>query len=256
MVNQKSGKWKCTGGRDGKQTHGECVNYRDKCDTCGLPRPQEENAQPQEEEIPEPEVISLPGSCEEHQTLENDLPEETSGGLSEVDREESKPREFDYREFLEEDIEKHKLEKPIIATIIAIIVGVISICGLWIFFQFISKPKTSEEYCDKPIAKAQQRIKYYQSYKKDDDIDIRVEAQLRLKQGLNELQEEYDNQQRPVCIEEILWKIKHTYAVEVLASSGQLQQAIDLLEEIGPSYSKYEDVKKILKQLKALVGLW
>jgi len=41
-----------------------------------------------------------------------------------------------------------------------------------------------EAGCDKPLAKVQPRIRYYQGRKKDADIDIRVEAELALKQGL------------------------------------------------------------------------
>ncbi len=75
-----------------------------------------------------------------------------------------------------------------------------------------------------------------------------MEAELALKQGLVDLQKEYDMQGKLECLEETLSKLKHTYAVEILASSGQLGKAREMLKEIPSSYSDYPEVEKKLQQ--------
>jgi PIN domain len=50
--------------------------------------------------------------------------------------------------------------------------------------------------------------------------------------------------------EQRLSRLKHKYAIEVLASSGQTAEAVKMLSEISPSYSDYKNVKKSLTKLK------
>lgn len=52
--------------------------------------------------------------------------------------------------------------------------------------------------------------------------------------------------------EQRLSRLKHKYAIEVLASSGQTAEAVKMLEEISPRYSDYKNVKKSLTKLKKL----
>ncbi|BAY48871.1 hypothetical protein SAMD00079811_65000 [Scytonema sp. HK-05] len=49
--------------------------------------------------------------------------------------------------------------------------------------------------------------------------------------------------------EQRLSRLKHKYAIEVLASSGQKAEAVKMLKEVSPKYSEFGDVKKWIKKL-------
>ena len=73
-----------------------------------------------------------------------------------------------------------------------------------------------------------------------------------LRQSLNELQTLKNQQALRLDKEgeQRLSRLKHKYAIEVLASSGQKAEAVKMLEEIPQSYSDYKNVKKSLIKLK------
>ena len=69
-----------------------------------------------------------------------------------------------------------------------------------------------------------------------------------LKKNDDKLEKKYKNNEQRDCLVEYLSTIRYKYAVEVLASSGQLQEAIDLLKKIPDSYSQIEKVKEKLQE--------
>ncbi|MEO1378465.1 MAG: hypothetical protein AAFW70_30220, partial [Cyanobacteria bacterium J06635_10] len=108
-------------------------------------------------------------------------------------------------------------------------------------------PQTTEEICDRAIAKAHAGIQNYKNYRKDNK-NISSNAILQLKQTLDELEKQYQENEQPDCLEENLGRIMHIYAIEVLASSGQKQEAIDLLNKVPDSYSNIGAVKERLNK--------
>ena len=108
-------------------------------------------------------------------------------------------------------------------------------------------PKTKEQTCDRAIANAQAGIQNYQSIKNNNE-NISSKAISILKQTLDEIEIQYQNNKQPVCLEEYLGRVRHKYAVEVLASSGQQQEAIDLLKKVPSSYSQIEAVEQKLQE--------
>jgi hypothetical protein len=50
--------------------------------------------------------------------------------------------------------------------------------------------------------------------------------------------------------EQRLSRLKHKYAIEVLASSGQKAEAVKMLKEISANYSEYKDVEKWIAKLE------
>lgn len=107
--------------------------------------------------------------------------------------------------------------------------------------------ETIEKICNQAIANAQAGIQNSQIIKENNNQNISSEAISTLKQTLDELETQYQNSKQP-CLEEYLGIVRHKYAVEVLASSGQLQEAIDLVKTIPDSYSKIEKVKEQLQK--------
>jgi PIN domain len=77
-----------------------------------------------------------------------------------------------------------------------------------------------------------------------------------LRQSLNELQTIKNQQALRLDKEgeQRLSRLKHKYAIEVLASSGQKAEAVKMLEEIPQSYSEYKNVKKSLVKLQRMSG--
>lgn len=74
-----------------------------------------------------------------------------------------------------------------------------------------------------------------------------------LKKALYALQEfQTKNNLVDEDVENYLYKLKHKYAVEVLASSGQITEAVTMLKEIPSSYSKIEQVKRWLEKNRAM----
>ena len=111
----------------------------------------------------------------------------------------------------------------------------------------ITPPKTKEQICDRAIANAQAGIQNYQSIKNNNE-NISSKAISTLKRTLDEIETQYQNNEQPVCLEEYLGRVRHKYAVEVLASSGQQQEAIDLLQKVPDSYSQIKAVKQKLQE--------
>jgi len=107
--------------------------------------------------------------------------------------------------------------------------------------------KTKEQICNGAIANAQAGIQNYQSIKNNNE-NISPKAISTLKRTLDEIETEYQNNEQPVCLEEYLGRVRHKYAVEVLASSGQQQEAIDLLKKVPNSYSQIKAVKQRLQE--------
>lgn len=72
--------------------------------------------------------------------------------------------------------------------------------------------------------------------------------QLSLKVPLNILQELKNKQGNKLDAqgEQILSRLKHKYAIKVLASSGQLTEANSMLRQIPSTYSDIGSVKKWL----------
>lgn len=110
-----------------------------------------------------------------------------------------------------------------------------------------TQEQTTDKICDGAIAKVQAGIQNYQSIKNNNE-NISSKAISTLKQTLDQLETQYQNNKQPVCLEEYLGRVRHKYAVEVLASSGQQQEAIDLLNKVPDTYSQIEAVKQRLKQ--------
>jgi PIN domain len=73
-----------------------------------------------------------------------------------------------------------------------------------------------------------------------------------LRNSLNELQTQKNKQGLRLDKEgeQRLSRLKHKYAIEVLASSGQKAEAAKMLQEISKNYSDYKEVKKSLAKLK------
>lgn len=73
-----------------------------------------------------------------------------------------------------------------------------------------------------------------------------------LRQALNELQSLKNQQGLRLDKEgeQRLSRLKHKYAIEVLASSGQKAEAVKMLGEIPSSYSDYKSMTKSLNKLK------
>lgn len=105
----------------------------------------------------------------------------------------------------------------------------------------------SPEICNQAIADAGEGITDYQN-RKNNIGSIDSTARLILKQTLDELEKVYKDNKQPECLIEYLSFIRYKYAVEVLASSGQKQEAINLLNKIPNSYSQIEAVKQRLEQ--------
>lgn len=73
-----------------------------------------------------------------------------------------------------------------------------------------------------------------------------------LRNSLNELQTQKNKQGLRLDNEgeQRLSRLKHKYAIEVLASSGQKAEAAKMLEEVSKNYSEYKAVKKSLAKLR------
>jgi hypothetical protein len=73
-----------------------------------------------------------------------------------------------------------------------------------------------------------------------------------LKSPLNELQTLKNKQGVRLDNEgeQRLSRLKHKYAIEVLASSGQKAEAVKMLKEVSANYSEYKDVEKWIAKLE------
>ncbi|KST69438.1 NACHT and WD40 repeat domain-containing protein [Mastigocoleus testarum] len=136
-----------------------------------------------------------------------------------------------------------------LATLILLVIlsfGFIS----WIWFVISGREEQNtsiQTICKKATAKAQAGIMNYKS-RINQNGNISEDAILRFGETLKELETTYENNGKPDCLEEHLGRIMHTYAIEVSASSGHKQEAIELLKKVPPKYSDFEEVRKRLQK--------
>ncbi len=109
-----------------------------------------------------------------------------------------------------------------------------------VFSQVIAVTPKIEETPATLIAQAEAGIIKFQKTK----------APSALRSPLNALQSLKNKQNNRLDLlgEQSLSRLKHKYAIEVLASSGQTQEAIGMLQEIHPSYSDFSKVQNWLAQ--------
>ncbi len=109
-----------------------------------------------------------------------------------------------------------------------------------VFSQVIAATPKIEETPANLIAQAEAGVIKFQKTK----------APSALRSPLNALQslKNQQNNRLDVLGEQSLSRLKHKYAIEVLASSGQTQEAIGMLQEIHPSYSDFSQVQNWLAQ--------
>ncbi len=118
----------------------------------------------------------------------------------------------------------------------------------------ISNPPEIEKICEQGKEIYEDGIIKYQT-RKNNIGSIDSEAREILKQTLDELtknddklEKNYKNNQQRDCLVEYLSFIRYKYAIEVLASSGQKQEAIELLNQVPDSYSQIKAVQQILEK--------
>lgn len=92
------------------------------------------------------------------------------------------------------------------------------------------------------ITKAESSIIQFQNTKEPSILRLPLN-ELQILKNQQALRLDKEGEQR-------LSRLKHKYAIEVLASSGQTAEAVKMLEEISRSYSDYKNVKKSLTKLK------
>jgi hypothetical protein len=146
--------------------------------------------------------------------------------------------------------QKKKVYNPLM---IGIAAGVIAVVGLLATNSFIGTRSASlvaQERVDnqpvKPtpsnlIAQAEEAIIQYQGNKEPSALrsPLNELQTLKNKQGVR-----LDNEG-----EQRLSRLKHKYAIEVLASSGQKAEAAKMLKEVSTNYSEYKDVEKWIAKL-------
>jgi hypothetical protein len=149
--------------------------------------------------------------------------------------------------------QKKKVYTPLMIGIAATFVAVVGV-GLLATNSFMGNKSASlvtQERVDnqpvKPtpshlIAQAEEAIIQYQENKEPSALRSPLnELQiLKNKQGVR-----LDNEG-----EQRLSRLKHKYAIEVLASSGQKAEAAKMLKEVSTNYSEYKDVEKWIAKLK------
>jgi hypothetical protein len=94
------------------------------------------------------------------------------------------------------------------------------------------------------ITKAESSIIQFQNTKEPSILRVSLN-ELQILKNKQALRLDKEGEQR-------LSRLKHKYAIEVLASSGQTAEAVKMLEEVSPGYSDYKNVKKSVNKLKKL----
>ncbi len=117
----------------------------------------------------------------------------------------------------------------------------------WLRDKLTSPPPENSLNCQTANAKAQAGIQNYKS-QRNINGSINPKAIVILKQTLDELEKQYNDNEKSNCLQENLGRIMHIYAIEVLASSGNTTEAIKLLNKVPSGYSQIGEVQKRLQQ--------